>query len=68
MKLVKQLLMCWLAGWLLMLVSLAVAGSIFERKELLEITNGSGLTVYLLWVGILSSVVVVRYFQANFSK
>lgn len=68
MKLVLHLLLSWIAAFGLMMISVGVLGSFYSRSELLEITGGSGLTIYLLWVGILSSVVIVRYFWANFSK
>jgi len=51
-----------------MLISLGILGSFYEKRELMEITGGSGLTVYLSWVVILSASVMLRYFLAKRSK
>jgi len=46
-----------------MLVSLGILGSFYEKRELMEITGGSGLTVYLSWVVMLSTICIIRYFK-----
>jgi len=45
----------------LMLIAVGLLGSFYDKAELLEVTGGSGLTIYLIWAGILSSVFVIRY-------
>jgi len=44
-----------------MLISLGILGSFFDKRELMEITGGSGLTIYLTWVAVLSAVVILRH-------
>jgi len=46
-----------------MLVTLGVLGSFYEKRELLEITGGSGFSIYLSWVGVLSTICIIRYFK-----
>jgi len=48
-----------------MLISLGILGSFYEKRELLEITGGSGLTVYLCWVAILSLGVTILHMRAR---
>lgn len=65
MKLIWHLLLCWPASFGLMLITVGVLGTIFERKELMEITGGSGLSAYLFWLVVLSVATCIRYLLAT---
>ena len=62
MKLVQHLLLSWAAAFGLMLISVGVLGSFYDRTELLEITGGSGFLIYLLWGIVLSVCIIMRHY------
>ena len=48
-----------------MLITLGILGSFLSKNELIEITGGSGIWIYGIWVFVLLMFQFFRYFNSN---